>query len=147
MKKIKESASTASDTPHAADEPIMNMKLLTKNTAIFLGAVLILILLIFSLSHRGEPLTATVYISGEAVYQTDLNKSSGDNKLDFSGEFPLTVHFGKGYAQVVHSSCPDKICQNAGKLDKNGDMAVCMPNQTVVEISGKTAQTPDAVAQ
>ncbi len=36
-----------------------------------------------------------------------------------------------------HSDCPDKVCVRSGKMKTAGQWAACLPNKTVVKISGK----------
>ncbi len=35
---------------------------------------------------------------------------------------------------VEQSGCPDKICVHKGRITTVGDMIVCLPAQTVVEV-------------
>jgi len=47
------------------------------------------------------------------------------------------------YMKEAH--CPDKLCVNQGKIQKNAQSIVCLPNKIIVEIEGKKTDV-DAVA-
>ena len=39
-----------------------------------------------------------------------------------------------GYVYMSEASCPDKICIGTGKISKENDMIVCLPNKVVAVI-------------
>ena len=47
----------------------------------------------------------------------------------------VKIRIENNIAYVEESTCRDKICVNAGKLENTGDIAVCLPNDVAVSIS------------
>ena len=39
----------------------------------------------------------------------------------------------------TESDCPDLVCVHTGMLSKAGDVAACVPNKTVISVSGGEA--------
>ena len=49
-----------------------------------------------------------------------------------------------GYAWVEEASCPDGLCMHMGKIHRDGQSVICLPNKVVVEIvSGEGGLTED----
>ena len=46
-----------------------------------------------------------------------------------------------GQIAFVESDCPDKVCVHVGFLRRVGQMAVCLPNNTVLAILGEEADS------
>ncbi len=49
----------------------------------------------------------------------------------------LRIEVENGAVSVVSSSCPDHVCEQTGKISKNGQAIICIPAQVVIEISGE----------
>jgi hypothetical protein len=47
----------------------------------------------------------------------------------------MTILAEKGRIRVLQSECPNKICVNTGWLTKPGDVAICVPGDTIVIIN------------
>lgn len=43
-----------------------------------------------------------------------------------------------GAARIEEASCPDGVCVHTGRIRRNGQSIVCLPNQVVVEIVSDT---------
>ncbi len=69
-----------------------------------------------------------ITVSGESSYYS-LEK---DMQTEQNG---VKIKIENSTAYVTESTCKDKICVNAGKLDELGDVAVCLPNEVTVSIS------------
>lgn len=48
------------------------------------------------------------------------------------GDNFLVIKNGKAW--IEEADCPDKLCMHAGKISKNGETIVCLPNKIVVEV-------------
>ena len=48
-----------------------------------------------------------------------------------------TVVIENGQAYVTDADCPDKICEQMGRISKPGETIVCLPHKLVVEVSGE----------
>lgn len=64
--------------------------------------------------------------------EADITGAGGTNRL--------VIHDGEAW--IESASCPDGICVRTGRISKNGQSIICLPNKVVVEIvSDKTDQT------
>lgn len=67
-------------------------------------------------------------------------KLYGEMSLAEDGEIKLpgcTVKVEDGEAFVENSTCPDKVCEKTGRISRNGESIICVPNRVSVEISGE----------
>ena len=48
------------------------------------------------------------------------------------GDNLLVIKNGKAW--VEEAECPDKLCVHTGKISRNGETIVCLPNKIVVEV-------------
>jgi len=44
------------------------------------------------------------------------------------------MHIEGGQIWIHEASCPDKICIHQGKISKNGEMILCIPNRMIIKI-------------
>ncbi len=51
-----------------------------------------------------------------------------------------------GYVDITEADCPDKHCVNQKRINKNGEKIICLPNKTIVEITGAEENTIDSIA-
>ena len=42
-------------------------------------------------------------------------------------------------AAVQEASCPDHLCIRQGKISREGEMIVCLPNRMIAEVKGHPA--------
>ncbi len=56
------------------------------------------------------------------------------------------IERGHGTVRVVYSSCPDKICLHSGKIGRNGEKIICVPNKLVISIGKKDSEC-DAISE
>ena len=38
------------------------------------------------------------------------------------------------YVQMIDSACPNKLCVKQGKITKNGQTIICLPNQVIIKL-------------
>ena len=55
-----------------------------------------------------------------------------------SNGYTLRVAFGPESAQVTVSDCPTQDCVHMGEITRGGQSIVCLPEQVVVTLEGKT---------
>lgn len=90
---------------------------------------------LFLLLAENRGTEVRVYVDGEVV-----NTFSLDEDLQYEicgahgGVNLLRIEDGKAYIEAA--SCPDGLCMHMGKIDKNGQSIVCLPNKVTVEIAG-----------
>ncbi|WMJ24202.1 NusG domain II-containing protein [Paludicola sp. MB14-C6] len=111
-------------------------------TIVFIVVVLLIagvLFLAFELQkEKDSPMqyaVARVSIDGANVEYINLTLQE-DGVIDLKPKYHVPVQLQiKNHAICFHNvTCPDKICEKAGYLKKDMDMAVCMPNKTVVRV-------------
>ncbi len=50
------------------------------------------------------------------------------------------VQVKAGRVRVKNSDCPKKLCKSQGWIDDIGEPIVCLPHQTVINVSSKSAE-------
>lgn len=74
------------------------------------------------------------------IYQTvSLNTNQTINIDNLN-----TVIIKDGEVYIKEASCPDKLCMKQGKISKNGEQIICLPNQITVSISSNQNNDTDA---
>ena len=113
-----------------------------KNDIILTASILIVAVVVF---------VAVLFVSRKGGY-VEVKK---DGKI--IGKYPLSTNvtveisgsigynllvIEDGEAYIKSADCPDKLCVKRGKIDKNGETAVCLPNKvTVTVIGGKEGKS------
>lgn len=106
--------------------------LLLLAAALVFGAVLAAVLLL-----RSPGGTVQVRVAGAvtAGYPLDVDASYTITGAD-GGTNLLVIE--DGAARIEEASCPDGVCVHTGRIRRNGQSIVCLPNQVVVEIVSET---------
>ena len=94
--------------------------------------------------NRGETLTATVKHRGQVAAQVALSTLTEEKKITIYGQYHLTVTLTKDGVSVTESDCPGQDCVHTGRITRAGQSIVCLPEQVVVTLEGKTS-APDVV--
>jgi len=104
---------------------------------------IIIILLIISaaigflLWQRAMPTATTATISIDSAVQRTIDLSTAKDEIfKIDGHDNITFEIKDGAIRIMESDCHDRICIRAGFISKKGQSAVCLPNRTVVELSG-----------
>jgi len=58
-------------------------------------------------------------------------------KVIKSNGYTLTLIIKNGSVWVENATCPDKCCENVGKISKSGESIVCLPAKCSISVSGK----------
>ena len=67
-----------------------------------------------------------------------------DRIEEFEGPLGKTVvEISDNHVHITDSPCPDKLCIQAGILEKPGDWAACLPNRIIVTIEGSENEEID----
>ncbi|WP_310604716.1 NusG domain II-containing protein [Anaerosporobacter sp.] len=119
-----------------------------KNDFVLIACLLVVIgvfLVVFQYTSKAGEI-AVVKVEGEVMERLPLNidteivvtgKNGGTNK----------VIVKDGYVSVAEASCPDHYCVKHKKIKKDKETIVCLPNEVVVEIEGKTKNELDTIAR
>lgn len=87
-----------------------------------------------------------VYVDGKLAGEYPL---SGDREVDImgygGGSNRLIIKDGSAF--IDEASCPDKLCIHQGRINREGEELVCLPNRVVVRITGKDGSEYDALTQ
>lgn len=94
--------------------------------------------------NRGETLTATVEHRGQVAAQVALSTLTEEKKITIDGQYHLTVTLTKDGVSVTESDCPGQDCVHTGRITRAGQSIVCLPEQVIVTLEGKTS-APDVV--
>ena len=92
----------------------------------------------------GEGNYAVVKVDGEIVCQLPLAEDTVI-RIDGKNNIRLKVIVDKGSIFVEHSDCPDKICEQKGRISKINENIICLPARTVIEIQGTEVDAVDVV--
>ena len=105
--------------------------ILLLGSVLLAGCLLGLVLLLTSRTGA----RVRVRVAGETVRTFSL---SDDVEYEIHGVNGGTnrLVIRDGRAWIEEASCPDKLCVRMGRVHRNGQSVVCLPNQVVVEIVG-----------
>ena len=111
-------------------------KLVTKRDIAVLAvlALFAIALLLFFRFGLKDGRTAVISVDGKEYLCVSLDE---DREIKLDNGVKIIVSDGKiGFAE---SDCPDLVCVHTGMLSKAGDVAACVPNKTVISVSGGEA--------
>lgn len=112
---------------------------------IIIAAVLCIaaaVFFVFLPKNSDKPLFAEIRQNGTTLASLPLDK---DTEYSVNGSYTNLIKIENGKVFFLFSDCPNNDCVNMGKLEKHGDIAVCLPNGVSVEIVGGDSEI-DAVA-
>ena len=111
--------------------------------------IIVLILLCISLAFMLIPKEkgSTIYIKVNekltAVYSLNQPKEKHITVNGAVGEMHICIANGKAW--VTDSACKNKLCVRMGKISKNGEVIVCLPNRVVISVKSIKNKKIDAV--
>ncbi len=85
-------------------------------------------------SAEGGILVAVIKEGDTVTHTVELDNVESQIKIIVGGKFNEVILVEKGRIRFESADCPDKVCVNTGWLEKPGDMAVCIPNRTLIKI-------------
>ena len=87
-----------------------------------------------NMQSDGMEKVVIVSVAGEQVQRYPLDR---DLEVMLSGVNGGSnhLHIADGQAWLSEASCPDKVCVHMGKISREGQSIICLPNQVVVEIA------------
>ena len=113
--------------------------------ALVLALAAAVFLLFYGRGSSGA-LTATISRDGETLGVYALGALQEEIILTPEDlDYPLTIHLTQEGAEVVESTCPTLDCQHTGKITRSGESIICLPNRLVIQLSGGSSETVDAV--
>lgn len=88
-------------------------------------------------SHSGPKENyAVLQVRNQVVATYDLSEHHAHEIIDLQPlyGFPGKIEFQDGAVRFIEVTCPDKICEAAGYLQGEYEMAACLPNQAALII-------------
>lgn len=109
-----------------------------KNDLILIGAILLVIAIIFAVTtFTKEPgAYVTVKVDGKDVGSYSLSVD-GEYELN-GGTNILKIENGKAY--LIEADCPDHLCVKQGKVSMTGETITCLPNKLTVTVHGTDSE-------
>ena len=122
----------------------MSMNMLKKGDIILLGIIAAAIVISFAAvstykrSGKDTRKVAVIKMKDEIIKSIDLSTVNEPQKIEVSGKHIQVILVERGRIRFFEADCPDKICVSTGWLYEKGDMAVCIPNSTMIKIEGQS---------
>lgn len=116
-----------------------NIKKFGKKELLLIVGILIVagFLLLFNRFYHSKPsVFVEVSINGTVVEMLDLSKDQ-DMVIGSGAEKTNHLIIKDGEVWIEEASCPDKICVYQGKISRDGEMIVCLPNLMIARIAGE----------
>lgn len=120
------------------------IKLIKRNDIIVAVSAIVLSIIILAFSCSNGKAVAEVYENGNLIYSEELGKITEEKKITLGNG--VVIYTEKNGICFLESDCRTKECVNCGMLSSPGDTAVCIPNRTVIKITGKKGSAPDALS-
>lgn len=83
---------------------------------------------------------AVIKKNNEIIRVIDLDNVENPERITIEGKYTDIILVEKGKIRFENADCPDLVCVKTGWLSKKGDLAVCLPNQTIIKIEGETEE-------
>ncbi|NLI98593.1 hypothetical protein GX441_08050 [bacterium] len=98
----------------------------------FLFISLVGIVFILSIKSDREPQMIKISSEGK-FFELPLR----DTLFQVQGPLGVTdVRINKGHVYVTKAPCPNKLCMKQGKISRNGESIICIPNKIIITIEG-----------
>lgn len=98
----------------------------------------------FLLQAPGE-MVCEITQDGALVQRVTLHSDSSD-VITLTGAVHNVIEIEGKTVRFSQSDCPDQVCVRTGTLTRAGQIAVCLPNQVIVRLTGAGSEV-DAVAR
>ncbi len=99
---------------------------------------------VFMISGKNADCTAEISVDGEIIKTIELWKNDETVTVDTGNG--VIIKAEKNEIFFVESDCSGKNCIACGRLSSPGDTAVCIPNKTIIKLTGNKNGLPDAVS-
>jgi hypothetical protein len=72
------------------------------------------------------------------IRKINLDDVDKPERIVIKGEYEEVILAEKGRIRFEDANCPDRVCVKTGWLSRKGDIAVCLPNRTIIKIEGES---------
>lgn len=116
--------------------------MLKKKDFIIIGTIILIIGsgFIFNQVYFHQNASLVQITVNNQKYQTVSLKQ--DQTIKINNTNTIVIHDETVYMETA--TCPDKLCVHQGKISKNGEQIICLPNQVVVAIISNKTNDVDA---
>lgn len=123
----------------------MKRKWFSKADAFLILAVLAaVVFLLFPQWFSAESaVVAEVTVNGVVTKEIPLNKTG--EKQQYTLENGVVLETENGLIRFSASDCPDALCVHTGAISRNGEVAACVPNKTVVVLKNEKGAAVDGI--
>ena len=122
----------------------VSLKFKLGDIAVIAAAILIAVSVFLFFLPKGTPARLFAEIKQNGVLIASLPLDT-DTEYTITDNYVNTVKIEDHSAFFLFSDCPNNDCVRLGKLNKAGDIAVCLPNGVTLQIVGATPEI-DAIA-
>ncbi|MCI8536527.1 MAG: NusG domain II-containing protein [Hungatella sp.] len=120
------------------------MKNILKDKTAIRDIVLVILLVVLAggmyignqIMNRKPAVIVEVSVDGVVVEELDLSKDTEFVVKGYQGG-TNTLVIENGQVYITDATCPDKVCIHQGKINRSGEMIVCLPNLMIAKIVGE----------
>ena len=99
------------------------------------GLLMISFLPLYGIMPDENAVRADIVLDGKPYRSVLLTRHSGQETIEITTEKGSnTLLIDDESIAVISADCPDKVCVQAGKLTRPGDVAACLPHGLLIEI-------------
>ncbi len=117
-----------------------------KKNDFILIAVILIVAGAFFFAYKDAESTGTksvkISVAGKDFGTYLLNENQ---EISINDTNLLVIQDGRVY--MKEAECPDHSCVKQGKISKNKESIVCLPNKVIVEVSSNQHSETDAIAK
>ncbi len=84
-----------------------------------------------------------IFVDGKVVHKASLLESGTTVVKGVRGDVMIEIRDGK--VAITHADCPNHICVRTGWRSTAGDVIICVPNKTLVRITGEKSENVKAI--
>lgn len=94
----------------------------------------VLAILISFISNRASGKYISIKVDGKEIKKIQFSKNMVGKTYEIKTEFGRNViEIGDESVWVLEADCPDKLDVKQGKINKPGQVIVCLPNRLIIE--------------
>lgn len=93
-------------------------------------------------SFSGDGDIVEIYLNNEIIHSLPINK---EETILIEDKFKNTIVIKNNSVSVIHSTCPDGVCENFGSINGANESIICMPNRLIVKIVGNSEEDIDII--
>lgn len=111
--------------------------MIKKNDLILMGTAFFVVLIWFIINILSRKTGDYVVVTyrGEEIAKVSL-KDDSEHEIQCKDKDAFRYKIEDGKVFCIYSACRDKICIKEGKIEKNGEIIVCLPQQITLSICG-----------